>query len=258
MRTTELEAPPRLLVIEPVDADERDECWFEVVEIGLPAVRNDGTMLAVVEHDGNSGAEGHIGGSDFVTHDLDNVEGSDRRRLADDAWDRAGTADDGPLDRRACRRYEQRLRERVAAFNAELADYRPLEQLDVVVHDPDLFGDQDPANVPAPARPVQAMYREGWFTLRVPGLAVLATQAHAAWQVDDALCDATPHIDDIYGDRTARVGVVAVNHAGDTGECDGEAQSFHPVALPAAVFDELDRRPSDRYWSLVDASARRS
>jgi hypothetical protein len=245
-------------VIEP-DEYGADACSFEVRAIGLPAVRDDGRVVAFVEADAIGNAEGWVGGDDFVTVDRVDVEASDRRRLTDDIWDRGGLEPEFTVTADACRGYEHRLRQRVRDYNVELRRYRPMQQLDVVVVDPERVGETDPSTilsayaVAREDRPVQALYRAGWFALRVPGLRVLSREAKAGWRVADEFCDADPHIQEIWGDRRSGAGVAVVDHVSGGCLCDA-ALAVHPIAVPAAVFDELAVRPSERYLQLVDAA----
>jgi hypothetical protein len=252
---------PGLVVLEP-EAEDADACFFEVEAIGLPAVRDDGRVVVFVESDPTGGADAWVGGDELVTVDLVDVEGSDRRRLTEDIAERGGEdarGTIGDVDAESCRAYERRLRARVRDYNAELRRYRAMQQLDVVVVDTERYGEIDPSKILAATdvapelRPVQALYRAGWFALRVPGLRVLSQEAKSAWRSTDELCDADPHILEVWGDRRSNVGVVVVDHANGGCLCD-ETPTIHPIAVPPAVFDELDRRPSEPYLQLVDAA----
>jgi hypothetical protein len=100
---------------------------------------------------------------------------------------------------------------------------------------------------------VEALYRAGWFALRVPGLRVLSREAKLQWRVADEFCDTNPHIREVWGDRRSGTGVAVVDHSSGACLCD-DAMTVHPITVPAAVFDELAVRPSERYLQLVDAA----
>jgi hypothetical protein len=214
---------PELLVLQP----ERD-CSFRVKALGLPAVSNDGRVIAFVEEDAEA--------SELVRLDLVDIERTDRTPLADEIFE-------------PCEAYERSLHTRVHALDAELRDYRAMQPLDVVVVDRERDDETDPSAI-LPAhrvaradRPVQAIYEDGWLTLRVPGMRVLSHQAHTDWRVPS--CGA-PHLRELWGDRESRTGVAIVDDA-----CGTTTQA---IDVPPVVFHELAQRPSERYLQLVDAA----
>jgi hypothetical protein len=214
---------PELLVLQP----ERD-CSYRVKALGLPAVRDDGRVIAFVEEDGDA--------SELVRLDLVDIERSDRDTLTDETYE-------------PCEAYERSLRNRVHELDAALDDYRAMRPLDVVVVDRERADETDPSAI-LPAhqvaradRPVQAIYEDGWLTLRVPGMRVLSHQAHTDWRVPSC---GDPHVRELWGDRDSRVGVAIVDDACGT--------STHAIEVPPVVFHELAQRPSERYLQLVDAA----
>ena len=243
-----LEGHPELLVLEPESPEDADACAFGVKAVGLPAVHRDGRRVAFVEDDPPGNADGWAPGSEFVVLDVVDDTRSARERLAD--W---------VDDRGDCSTYEKRLRARVREYNDALRAYRPMQRMDVVVHDPQRQFEVDPSTI-LPAsdvahadRPVQALWHAGWFVMRVPGIRVLSREAKLDWRVRDELCDTDPHLEEVWGDREAQIGVAVLNHSSGACLCDDGVTS-HPIVVPAPVFDEVAQRPSERYLQLVDAA----
>ena len=110
-----------------------------------------------------------------------------------------------------------------------------------------------PREVPAADRPVEMLYQQGWFVLRVPGLKVLTRQAKAGWREYDDFCSIDPKLRMLWGDETTGLGVVLVDHISGACLCE-DPSYFHAVTLPPTAFEALAARPSERYTQHVDAA----
>ncbi len=225
-------------------------CTFELQVHGLPAVRRDGTALAFVVGEPPGGSDGPLS-STFIIEGVTEQPSRDARPLEE------GDSDDEDDESDGCRSYRARLAERVEAYNVELEAYRPLTRLDILGDWPKWDPDSDPTELvpptalPVARRPVQALYRKGWFVIRIPGVRVLTRQAKTHWRHTDEYCLTNPNINGIWGDATTGLGMVSVDHIGGACLCDN-GQYMHPITLPADVFEESNARPTDAYTEQIE------
>ena len=247
---------PRLAVVKP-DEDE-DDCYLDTLQVGLPAISDDGSAMVFVEYENTEAAEPWLIGSWLVTVDAQTTQELQRRPLTDAVWDGDALTDEA--ERKECRRHTRRLTRRVREVNTQLRSFRPLRKLDVMIVDPNRVEDEDPSEIlpprslPADERPVQALYRSGWFSLRVPGIRVLSREAKLGWRELDpyGFCDTDPHLRSLWGDAQTGLGLVVLDHNSGGCLCYSDTQRVG-ITVPAAVFEETDRRPTAPYRERVEA-----
>lgn len=247
--------PPSL----SISLEDDESCGYSVEAKGLPAVSHDGARVAHVLNDPPGNADSWAMGSAFVVieFDGDDQSRSSERRLLEgwnQRFDDPAGSDDGQ-----CRAYTARLRERIEAYNDELTGYRPMAPLDVVADGRPRIAVQsaldlvDPASLPAMERPVVARWRSGWFTLRVPGVTVIAKQEQEQWMRPDEFCDDAPHLQAVYADRRSGRGLVLLDYISGGCLCE-DGEYFEPIGLDDSVFDAIESHPSAGYTAALDAA----
>lgn len=227
------------------DYDDGYICDFQVVPHNFPAVSEDGEQVA---H-----ASIHVDGNADITDEYMNLTWTDvesDRSLAHEQVYARGEhpyAEPENLER-DCAPVIEEIRSRVDELNHRLAEtkWRPMQKLALEINDPDAMWDDDEDEpdvgiLPASARPVEAMYRNGYFIARVPGMRLLDRQERMDWRQWDEFCDTNPHLTEIWGDRLTGASLVSYNHSSGGCLCD-DHEYFSAITLAPAVFNELDRR----------------
>jgi hypothetical protein len=237
------DSQPRLvLTLGPAGSEDMHEsfCPYQVGARNFPAIDVEGTTLVRVDAQVSGASEGEDEALrlTYVTPE----QGQRAQTIYDrkDDFDRDGTAH--------CDAALAKLREDLDTFNAELAarTWRPLERLDVVPSDSYFrFVDwREPIEaLPLDQRPVEVLYRGGYFIARVRQAKVLLELARPHWQRDDAFCQRNPRVNAVEVDRISQLALVYYDH--ESGACLCYPDEYVDVVrLPSSLLAEVDRRPT--------------
>jgi hypothetical protein len=231
---------PRLVL--ELDVEPREGfCPYQVEVRNFPAIDVEGTTLVRVDArvPGASDGEDERMWLTYVVPDQDQRDQTVYDR--DDDFDHH----DGTSH---CDAAIATLRDDVDAINADLASrtWRPLERLDVVATDeyfPFVDWSERIDALPLDQRPVEVLYRGGYFIARVRQTKVLLELDRPHWQLEgDPFCSRNPNVNGIEVDRLSQLALVSYDH--QTGACLCYADEYVDVVrLPSALLDEVDRRP---------------
>ena len=242
-------------------ADEMDECLpgigecrFAVTSEGFPAISLDGTQVVAYEQTSSSGADMDMGTYEVVWRSTEDDRELRRVRLADGSA--VGRSSEWGEDAKACAEEAEAVGHAVASVEAELRDgWRSLPPLAVEVPLDEnrrmMMSEEELAAWQAPrapaARPVEALYRSGFFYLRVKGIEVLLEETHTDWLGDPpemTLNSFTPNIRALWGDATAGVAVVAMDY--ESGSCMSSTDAVYHVVRPSPeAFAEIEARAAN-------------
>lgn len=155
---------------DPLWADGTARCPFDVDAVGLPAIREDGRVIADLRSWASGFSEGEDEVVSFSLFDVETEAVSGVQVLVE--------GDGGERGRYDCWHWYKEAKAQAAEINDTLASgWRPMRELPVEV-DPGLapYAEADDADdrLPANVRPVQLTVRQGQVVFRVPGVKVLS------------------------------------------------------------------------------------
>lgn len=229
-------------------------CAIELVDEGFPAISLDGTKVVTFEYMISSGADEDDGTYDIVWRSVEDDEELRRQGLADGSAIGASSGWGEELQR--CRREARNIRRLVSRVNAELEEgWRSLPTLAVQAPvpgwgsyeiDPETLAEVQ-APMPAAARPVDALHRNGWFILRVPGVQVLHKEARTDWLglPEYMTMDSyVPNLREFHGDAASGVVVVTMDY--ESGSCMSDSNPvYHVVKLAPETFEVIEQRAAN-------------
>jgi hypothetical protein len=261
-----IHAPQFEVVARSLAPEEQEElCVYEVEHRGFPAISEDGAILVQAYDFTPTGADETSARLELSWLDATNV----RVELIYDRQEDRPWVEDWP----GCDVAVARVREKVAALNAELAarSWRPLEPLDVLFSEPgyayeirlgEEIADIDAVftNLAFDDRPVEVFYDNGHFIGRVRALRVLQDTARPEWNLlaasadgfDPEICPTDAQISAIEFDHSTRLALVHYNFSTAVcGLCDDRSH-FGRIELSPELLAEVERRSTTAFMTALE------
>lgn len=247
--------PPRLR-LEPLDrSGDHDWCDDTVIAEGFPAMRDDGQVYVVAIDEIDAGSD--IGGRTVVQW----------RNVADDGVVTANKVYDGEDTyaltesdpEHGCTRARARIAKVLRPLNEGLATgWRSLIAMPVQLPAPPSWDGEPPAPARRLAeRPVDVLYRNGYFIARVQDAKVLQKLVKTEWLGTDpeySLDAYEPTIMGLFRDPATGFAVAMLSY--ETGSCMSDPTLYpQPIALAPEVVAEAERRAAFvRTWAELAAA----
>jgi hypothetical protein len=253
---------PKLEVVaRKLDADQRELglCRFHVRHHAFPAISDDGTTLVAAQ----TIQSDRVSGETFVELTWLAAEATRVEPIYNHDGAKPWREDDVNCDIAV-----ERVREKVAAFNTELAahTWRPLEPLDALFSKPGIkavrellpgggeFADLDEVlgSLAGADRPVEVYYHGGHFLARVRDLKVLQKTSRPEWRhsaYNNEFCGEQVLISAIDFDRASRLALVHYNFDAEGGCLCDDPGSFGRIELSPELLAEAELRSTEKFMT---------